>query len=100
MCSTECRARRTNLCVHLERQHNFRCTVPPRGHILRHQPSLFAICRCVLHASSEPKIANLKITVGIKQKIGGFEITMDNICAVNGFESAESLIDEVLVGHI
>jgi hypothetical protein len=96
---TKCRGRGTNLCVHLERQHNFWRTIPSCGHILRHQPSLFPVCRRVLHASSKPKIADLKVTVGVEKKIGRFEVTMDNVCTVNGFESAEGLIDEILVDH-
>lgn len=76
--------------IHLERKHDFRCTVPPRSHVLRHQPSrLLPIRRNgVLHAPREPEIAYFEIAVGVQEEIGGFEISVDDVCAVYGFESA------------
>lgn len=76
----------TYLGVHLERQHDLRCTVPSRGNVFRHQPDLLARRRRCLHAPRQPKITDLKITVGIQEEIRGFEIPVDDIGAMDRFE--------------
>jgi hypothetical protein len=79
--------------VFLEGQHDFGGTVPSCGHIFGHE------ARIVIgrgSRSSETKIADLEIAVGIEKKVGWFEISVEDVGGVHGFGGSESLIDEVL----
>lgn len=86
--------------VFLEGKHNLGGAIPPSRNVLRHE------ARVVFYtgsAASKTKVANLEITVGIEEEIGGFQVAMKNIGAVHGLEGAEGLVDEVLamiVGEI
>jgi hypothetical protein len=82
--------------VHLERQHDLGCTVPTGSHIFRHDANLLACGDAGLDASGQSEVANLEIAVGIEKQVGGFQVAMDNVGAVNRFEGAQSLVNEIL----
>lgn len=84
------------LCVHLKREHDLGCAVPSCCYIFSHQTDFFAWRNARFDTTSKPKIANFEIAVGIQEEIGRFQISMDNICGVNGFKSTKSLVDEIL----
>jgi hypothetical protein len=86
----------THLCVHLERKHDFRRAVPPGSDVLRHQPDLLPLCGGSLDAPGQTKVAHFEVAVCVKQKVGRFQIPMDDVCAVNGLERPEDLVYEVL----
>lgn len=87
-----------HLCVHLEREHDFRRPVPPGSDVLRHQPGLLPLCGRGLDASGQAKVAHFEVTVCVEQKIGRLQIPMDDVRAVNGLERPEDLVYEVLWG--
>ena len=55
-----------DLCIHLERKHDFRRTVPPGGDILRHQPDLLPLRGRSLDAPGQAKVTHFEIAVCIK----------------------------------
>lgn len=85
--------------VHLERQHDLWCAVPPRSDVFRHHADVLAtLCAGRLDATGQAEVAYFQVAVGVDEQVSGLQVTMDDVRAVNGLESAEGLIDEVLVG--
>ena len=89
----------THLRVHLERQHDFRRAVPPGGDVLSHQPGFLPFCGGSLDTTGQTKVTHFEVAVGIEQKVGRFQIPMDDVRAVDGLERPEDLINEVLWVH-
>jgi hypothetical protein len=87
---------RTDLCVHLERKHDLRSTIPSRRHVFGHQTHLLSSRHARLHAPCQAKIANFEIAVGVEQEVGGLKIAVDDVGAVDRLESAKRLVDKVL----
>ena len=75
--------RKTNFCVHLEGQHDLGSAVPPSGDVLRHQTDFFPGGDAGLHAASQAKVTNLQVTIGIEKKVSRFEVTVDDVGAVD-----------------
>lgn len=77
----------------LEREHDFRSTVPSSGDVFGHEAGI------VLGRSGrtcESKVADFEIAIGIQKKIRGLEVTMEDVCGVHGLQGTESLVNEVL----
>lgn len=87
---------RTDLGVHLEREHNFRRTVPPCGDVLRHEARLLAAGVRRARAAREPEVAHLEITVRVEEQVRGLQIAVDDVRGVHRLQRAERLVDEVL----
>ena len=51
--------------------------------------------RWILNAR-ETEVADLELTVGIDEEVARLEITMENVCGMDVFETAQGLIDEGL----
>mmetsp|Transcript_28317 Transcript_28317/g.83162 ORF Transcript_28317/g.83162 Transcript_28317/m.83162 type:complete len:375 (-) Transcript_28317:10-1134(-) len=79
--------------VLLPRQHDFRCPVPPRGHVLRHEPRvvLFGVC----HAR-EAEVTHLEVAVAVEEEVGRLQVPVEHVCRVDVFEAAKDLVEEVL----
>ena len=82
--------------VLFERQHNFRCSVPPCGYIFCHETSLGTGWFGSLDGTCETEIADLEVAVGVEEEVGGLEIPMNDIGRVQCLQCAECLVDEVL----
>ena len=79
--------------VLLEGEHNLGRTVPSRRNIFRHE------ARIILGRSgrsSETKVTDLEVAVGVEKEIGGFEVAVEYVGGMHGLECTEGLIDEVL----
>ena len=85
-----------HLGVLLKRQHDFGCTIPASSDIFGHETSFGSRWFRGLNRPSKTEIADLKVTVCIKQQIGWFEVSMDNVGGVQRLEGAQGLVDEVL----
>lgn len=88
--------RNAHLGIHLEREHDFGGTVPSCGNVLGHQASFLSAGIGGASASCETKVAHFEITVGIKEKIGWFEVSVYDVRRVHRLESAECLVYEIL----
>lgn len=88
--------RDAHLGVLLKRQHDLGSTIPASGDIFGHETSFGSRWFCRLDRPSETEIANLEVTVGIQQQVGWLEVPMYHIGGVQGLESAQGLVDEVL----
>jgi hypothetical protein len=84
--------------VHLERQHDLRGTVPPRRDVLCHQPGLLACAgvRAGADRSCEAKVADLQVTVRVDEQVRRLQVSVYDVCRVDGLESTENLVYEVL----
>lgn len=82
--------------VHLERQHDLGCAVPPSRHIFGHQAGFLPSGRAGLDAPRKAEIAYFQVAVCVEEEIGWFEIAVDNVSAVDGLEGSQGLVDEVL----
>jgi hypothetical protein len=89
----------TDLCVHLERKHNLRCTIPSRRHIFSHQPSFLGARSCCFNTPRQAKVADFKVTISIEQQVRRFQISMDNVGAMYRLEGTEDLVNKVLNGR-
>lgn len=82
-----------------ETQHNLWSSVPPSGYIFGHE-ALVACCSRSTPAggvaSSKTEIADLEFTIGIDEKISGFEISVKDVCRMDVLQSTEGLINEGL----
>lgn len=68
-----------HLSVLLERQHNFRGTVPASGDVFGHETSFSSRWFRRLNRASKTEVANLEVTVGIEQQVGRLEVSMYDI---------------------
>jgi hypothetical protein len=84
----------TGLGVALEAQHNLWRTVPSRSHVFGHISSI--LLRIDGETSSQTKIANLELAVGVHKQVSGLEIAMEHIGRVDVFQAAQDLVDEGL----
>jgi hypothetical protein len=87
---------RAHLCILLECQHDFGCAVPPGSDVFCHESRLRAGGFCGLDGTRETKVTDLEIAVGVEKEVGRFEIPVDDVGGVEGFECTEGLVDEVL----
>lgn len=76
------------------RQHNFGCSIPSRGHILRHETG--ALCLWLVSAPSQAEITYFQVAIGIEEQIARFEVSMQDLSRVQRLESSKRLIDKVL----
>ena len=84
----------TGFCVALEAQHDLRSSIPTGSHIFGHVACiLFGIYR---EASSKAEIADFELTIGIDQKVSGFQISMKHIGRMDILQPAKDLVDERL----
>lgn len=63
----------------------------------RHKPGLRSAGLSGLHAPRQAEVAHFQVAIRIEQQIRGFEVTMDDICAVQSLECAEGLVHEILL---
>ena len=80
-------------CVFLEGQHDFRRTVPASRHVFRHEARVVVGRR---RRSGQTKVADFQITVGVEQEVRRFQVSVQDISRVHGFERTQRLVDEVL----
>ena len=85
-----------HLGVLLKRQHDLGRTVPASSDIFGHEAGFGSRWFRRLDRAGETEITNLEVTVGIQQQVGWLEVPMYNIGGVQGLESAQGLVDEVL----
>ena len=88
------RDRHTRFGVALEGQHNFRCTIPTRSNVFRHEAGV--VIRIVGDTSSKTKVTNFQFAVGVDQKIAGLQIAMNNTCGMDVQQTAQELVNKVL----
>lgn len=84
----------TGFSVALEAEHNLWCSVPSRCDVFSHVPCIFF--RVNTETSRQTKISNLQLAIGIDQQVAGLQVTVQDIGAVNVFETAQDLVDEGL----
>ena len=82
-------------------QHDLWRTVPSRRNILRHESLIRSSASSVTTttgtvSASQTEVANLELAIGIHQEVAWLEITMENVCGMDVFETAQGLIDEGL----
>lgn len=75
----------TSFSVALEAKHNLRSTVPSRGNVLCHVSCV--LIRVDGEASSETKVANLELAIGIDKQVAGLEISVEDIGRVDVLET-------------
>jgi hypothetical protein len=98
----------------LEGKHDLRCTVPSRGDVFRHETRLCSRWFGGLDTSCQAEITDFQITVSanepsnlpsctkqispisIEQQVRRLQIPMNHICRMQGFQSPEALVCEVL----
>ncbi|KAG5458717.1 MAG: hypothetical protein BJ554DRAFT_1008, partial [Olpidium bornovanus] len=81
--------------VLLERQHDLRCAVPPRGDVLGHEV-VRPVALVGAGAAGEAEVADLKVAVGVQQQIAGFQVAVQHVGGMHELQRAERLVDEVL----
>ena len=84
----------THLGVLLEGQHDLRRTVPTRRDVFRHERRIFVWSG--VESPGQSKVADLQFAVGVDEQVAGFEVTVEDVGAVDVFETAEGLVDEGL----
>lgn len=82
-----------------ETEHNFRCPIPARRDVFRHKSLISCgpgstTARGV--TSGKTKITDLEFAISIDQEVTGLEIAVQDVCRVNVFQTAQSLINERL----
>lgn len=77
----------------LECQHDLRRAVPTSGDVFGHETGVVLLRS---RRTSQTKIANLEITVGVQKEVRRLEITVQNVGGVHSLEGAEGLVDEIL----
>jgi hypothetical protein len=82
-----------SLSVFLECQHDLRCTVPAGSNVFRHETGVVLLGSS---RTSKTEVTYFQVAIGVKEKIGGLQVTMKNIGGVHGLKSAKGLVDEVL----
>lgn len=75
--------------VGLTRAHDFRGTVPASYDVLGEVLLL-------LETTSKTEIADLEVAVGVEEKVGRFEVTVDDVSGVDVLQTTENLVNEVL----
>ena len=73
-------------------EHDLGCPVPPGGHVLSEDPRV--VMAGVTH-TSQSKVTDLQVAVGVQEDVGGLEVPMEDIGRVYVFESSENLIEKV-----
>ena len=83
-----------------ETQHNLRSSVPPSGYILRHETLVSSRAGGVVTAgavsTSQAKVTDLEFTISVYEEVTRLQIAMKDVCGMDIFETAQSLIDEGL----
>ena len=82
--------------VHLERQHDLRCAIPPRRDVLRHEPRFLPAGTRRARAAREPEVAHLEVAVRVEEEVRGLEVAVHDVRGVHRLERAQRLVDEVL----
>lgn len=80
--------------IALEAQHDLRRTVPSSCDVFGHVACI--LLRIDRETTSQAKVTNLELAVGIDQQVTGFEITVQDIGRVDVLETTEDLVDEGL----
>ena len=84
----------TSFSIALETKHDFRSPVPSRGNIFRHVTSiLLGVNR---KAPRETEVADLKFAVGINEQVTGLQVSVEDVCGVDIFQSTQNLVDKRL----
>ena len=78
----------THLCI----EHDLRCPVPARGHVLCQDPGV--IMRRVTD-TWQTKVTNFQVTVGIEENVRRLEVPMENIGGVDILQASQYLIEKV-----
>ena len=89
----------TDLGVHFERKHNFRCAIPPCRDILGHDANFFPRRDRGLDGPGQAEVGHFEVAIGIEKKVGRLQVAMDDVGAMDRFEGAQDLVDEVLCGN-
>lgn len=75
-------------------QHDLRRAIPPRGHVFRHEPVPALAARIGWRRRGRPgkaKVAYLQIAIRVEQQVGRFQVAVEDVGGVEGFESADGL---------
>ena len=83
-------------CVLLEGEHDLGRAVPPRRDVFGHEACLGPRRFRRLHRPGEAEVAHFEVAVGVEEEVGGLEVAVDDVGAVEGLEGAQGLVDEVL----
>jgi len=81
------------LSVLLERQHDFRCAVPAGSDVFSHEAGVVFLGSS---RASKTEVTDLQVAIGVKEKVGWLEITVEDVGGVHGLESTEGLVYKVL----
>ena len=68
----------------------------PRRDVFGHEPGLGARGLDGLDVPRQPEITRFEIAVGVEEQLRGFEIAVDDIGRMEGFEHTEGLVYKVL----
>lgn len=68
------------LCVLFEGKHDLGCSVPTGGDVFGHESCFCARGFGRFHTACETKVAHFQITVGVEEEIGGFQVSMNDVC--------------------
>ncbi|KAI6751336.1 hypothetical protein HG531_006032 [Fusarium graminearum] len=79
--------------VLLESQHDLRRTVPSSRDIFGHETRVILLRGS---GSRKTEIADLEITVGVEEEVGGLQVSVQHVGRVHRLEGSEGLVDEVL----
>ena len=73
------------------REHNLGCAVPARDDVLGE-----VLRRAVVDAAGEAKVAHLEVAVRVEEQVGGLQVAVQHLGAVDVLHSAKHLVNEVL----
>ncbi len=71
--------------VFLKREHNFRRAVPSCRDVFGHEAGVVLDVGC---GASETEVADFEIAVGVEEEVRGFQVAVQDVGAVHGFEGA------------
>ena len=92
MVSRFVRSSLTGFGVTLEGEHNLGGAIPTGRNVLSHVPSI------LLWIDAEPsrqaEIGNLELAVGVDQQVSRLQVTVQDVCTVDVFQTAQNLVDK------
>ena len=88
----------TDLGVHFEGKHDLWRPIPPRCDVLGHYADFFPSWDRGFDGSGQAEVAHFEVAIGIEKKVSRLQVAVDDVGAMDRFEGAQDLVDEVLCG--
>jgi hypothetical protein len=79
-------------------EQHLRSPIPPGGDALSHDRVLLVLGRG--HAAHKSEVAELDVAVGVEENVGGFQVAVDQVGAVQVFQGFGDLVHDVFVMHL